>query len=112
MRFALIPVSLLALSACAVQMPDFRAGGMGPTEPAAAPVPQPTTSPISAKERFVAATEANGCVFNAANVGTIMSAAELSAGDLETILTDLVAEGRARPSGDAAFTITTPACIA
>jgi hypothetical protein len=112
MRYALIPVTFLALTACSIEMPDFRAGGMGATEPAAAPLAEPTTSPVSAKERFVAATEANGCVFNAANVGTIMSAAELSAGDLETILTDLVAEGRARPSGDAAFTITTPACIA
>jgi hypothetical protein len=110
MRYVLIPVSLLALTACSFDVPDFRAGVMGAAEPAAAP--EPTTSPVSAKERFVAATEANGCVFNADNVGTIMAAAELSAGDLENILTDLVNEGRATPSGDAAFRITTPACIA
>ena len=110
MRYALVPLSFLALTACSLEIPDFRAGGMAAAPEATQQAP--AASPISAKERFVAATEANGCVFNAANVGTIMAAAELSAGDLETILTELVSEGRARPSGDAAFTITTPACIA
>jgi len=109
MRYALIPVSLLALTACSLEMPDFREGGMGADTAAA---PEAPAAPISAKERFVAATEANGCVFNADNVATIMSAAELSAGDLENILTELVDEGRATPSGDAAFAITTPACVA
>lgn len=109
MRYALIPVSFLALSACAVTMPDFRpVGGVAAPEPAIAP--QAPVMPTSAKERFVAAAEANGCGLNAGNVTTVMAEAQLTSGDLETILTDLVAEGRATPVGDSAFRLTTPAC--
>ena len=109
MRFALIPVSLLALSACSLEIPDFRMGA--DAEPAAAPA-APAPNPLSAKERFVAAAEANGCVLNAGNVATVMSEAQLSAGDLENIMLTLVSEGRATPAGDSAFIITTPACAA
>ena len=108
MRFAVIPLSLVALSACSLEIPDFRAGGAGAD---AAPAAMETPSePISAKERFVAAAEANGCSLNADNVATVMTEAQLSAGDLENIMLALVAEGRATPAGDSAFTITTPAC--
>jgi len=109
MRIALIPASLLALSACSMEIPDFRGGADADAEPAAMDTP---ADPISAKERFVAAAEANGCSLNADNVATVMSEAQLSAGDLENIMLALVAEGRATPAGDAAFTITTPACAA
>lgn len=108
MRIALIPVSILALAACDMAIPDFRGGGTGAAAPAAAPVVPAT--PISAKDRFVAAAEANGCVLNAGNVATVMTEAQLSAGDLENIMLTLVSEGRAKPAGDSAFTITTPAC--
>lgn len=108
MRYALIAVSILALSACDLTIPDFRGGGN--TEVAAAPVVP--ASPVSAKERFVAAAEANGCVLNAGNVATVMTEAQLSAGDLENIMLSLVSEGRATPAGDSAFTITTANCAA
>ena len=108
MRYALIPASFLALAACDMTIPDFRGGGTGEVAPAAAPAAP--AAPVSAKERFVAAAEANGCVLNSGNVATVMTEAQLSAGDLENIMLTLVSEGRAVAAGDAAFTITTPAC--
>lgn len=107
MRYALIPVSLLALSACTMEIPDFRMGG---TEPEPASATEAPVTAISAKERFVAAAEANGCVLNADNVAKVMSEAQLSAGDLENIMLTLVSEGRAAPASDSAFTITTANC--
>ena len=110
MRFAVIPVSILALSACSIEIPDFRGGGADSApESAAADTP---VSPVSAKERFVAAAEANGCVLNADNVATVMEEAQLTAGDLENIMLALVDDGRATPASDSSFTITTPACAA
>ncbi len=110
MRFALIPVSFLALSACALEIPDFRGGGL--TAPAEEPVAAAPASPVSAKERFVAAAEANGCVLNADNVATVMNEAQLSTGDLQNILLSLSSEGRAVPAENDSFRLTTPACAA
>ena len=110
MRITLIPVSFLALSACALEIPDFR--GDGSATPPEATVPDTPAQPVSAKERFVAAAEANGCVLNATNVGAVMSEAQLSAGDLENILLALVSEGRAAPAEGDSFRITTANCVA
>lgn len=111
MRNTLIPLACLALSGCAVAIPDFRPMGTASPAPVVAPVaPVAPAAPMSAKERFVSAAEANGCVLNSGNISTVMTEAELTSGDLQTILPSLVDEGRASPAGGSAFAITTPAC--
>ena len=97
--------SLLGLAACAdpvvVRAPV----------PTIEPDPVPAPNPRSAKERFVAAVEANGCVMTAQNVRTIMDEATVGTGDLENIIVSLQAEGRAAPDG-ANIRVITDNCVA
>lgn len=99
-------VSFVALSACVVPIPL-----PGPVIDTPIPDPVPAPNPMSAKERFVAAVEANGCAMTSQNVVTIMDLATVGQGDLETIIVSLQAEGRAVADGDA-IRVITPTCTA
>ena len=109
MRRYFIPMTLIALAACDMPVPDMRPSAPVAAAPAAVEAPAPA-NPVSAKERFVAAAEANGCELNSNNVTTVMTEARLTAGDLQNIVLALVAEGRAVAADDSTFRITTPAC--
>ena len=102
-------LGFVALSACAVPIPDLR----GTPTPAVAPAPEvvaPVT-PLSAKERFVSLAEVNGCVVNADNSADILTGATLSQEDLARILSELQAEGRGRVAPDGqSFIVTAGAC--
>ena len=106
-------VSFLALSACAggFTIPDFRTSAPPPVvQPAPAPVV--AVNPLSAKERFVTATEQNGCVLNQSNSDVIMANATLSQQDLARVMSELKAEGRGRVSTDkAGFEIISSNCV-
>ncbi len=92
---------ILALSACATAVPVS-----APAPEAAAPA-----TPNSAKARFVAAAEANGCVVNEATSPAILAGATLSVEDLARIMTELRAEGRGEIAADGrSFRVTTGAC--
>ncbi|MEL6841353.1 MAG: hypothetical protein AAFP85_18870 [Pseudomonadota bacterium] len=99
--------SLIGLTACAVPVP---VGGPVVAVPVPAE-PEPAPNPQSAKERFVAAVEANGCVMTAGNVRTIMEQATVGTGDLENIIVALQAEGRAAADG-ANIRVITDTCVA
>ncbi len=87
--------AFVGLSACVVPVP------------APAPVPgadsvvqlDPAPNPMSAKERFVAAVEANGCVMTASNVPAILDQATVGTSELESIVVALTLEGRVAPDG-------------
>ncbi len=97
MKHYLAFIAFAAVSACAVPIP------LATTVPEVSPIPDPVpeVNPQSAKERFVAAVEANGCLMTSQNVVTIMDQAVVGQGDLETIIVSLQSEGRAVPDGDA-----------
>jgi len=111
-RFALIP-AFAALAACegGFDIPDFRPSGSEPaaSSPAAA---QPAPTVLTAKERLVAATEANGCIINITTIATIMSAATIGNDELPGLVTELENEGRIAPEGEDGLRLTTPACTA
>lgn len=94
----------VTLAACAAPMP-----GMAPA-PAAPEAAAPAT-PQTAKERFVVAAEANGCVVNESTAPAILSGATLSAQDLARIMDELRTEGRGEISPDGqSFRVTSGAC--
>jgi hypothetical protein len=104
----LILLSVLSVSACDLAIPDFR--GEPQVQPAAVVVP-PLVNPQSAKERFVSAAEANGCVVNSSTSAAILSSATLSVDDLGQIMQQLVTEGRGEIAADGqSFRVTTGAC--
>ena len=109
MRHLILPIALVAVAGCDMAVPDLRPSADSAPVTAAAPVP---AQPVSAKERFVSAAEANGCVLNADNVSAVMAEAQLSAGDLENILPSLVDEGRATLGENDSFRLTTANCVA
>lgn len=102
MKHHLALIAFAAVSGCAMPVP------VATTTPEVAPIsdPVPEVNPQSAKERFVAAVEANGCLMTSENVVTIMDQAVVGQGDLETIIVSLQSEGRAVPDGDAIRVIT------
>lgn len=76
-----------------------------------APAPAPVVNPQSATERFVRATEANGCEVNQMNSGAILARATLSVEDMARIMTELKADGRGDVAADGrSFRLTTGAC--
>ena len=92
---------ILALSACVSTV----------SVPATAPEAVAPVTPNSAKARFVAAAEANGCVVNEATSPAILAGATLSVEDLARIMTELRAEGRGEIAADGrSFLVTTGAC--
>ena len=103
--FCALTAAGLTLTACAVPM----------TMPAPDPAPEvmAPAAPMSAKSRFVAAAEANGCLVNAETAPAIMSDATLSQQDLARIMTELRAEGQGVIAADGqSFRVTTGACAA
>ena len=106
-RFAL-PAALL-LSGCSTVdgvIDRFRTSPEAATGASmAAPAPQ-----LTAKERFVAAAEASGCVINATTMAGIMANATISQAELPPIMVELEAEGRLVADGDAAARVVTEAC--
>ncbi len=99
-----LPVLAIAtLSACTIPITT--------RPPMTTPPPPVTVNPQSAKERFVQAAEANGCVVNAQTAPVILADATLSQEDLARIMTELKAEGRGGVAADGqSFTVTTGAC--
>ena len=79
------------------------------TDHRAAPTPMPAT--LTPKERLVAAIAANGCLLTAANVGTILTQAQLTQADLRTFTPELAAEGRAEVSAAGTIRVLTDTCI-
>jgi hypothetical protein len=101
----LTALSFVALSACAMPI-AVPAPSVAP-----APAPAPMVNPQSAKERFVAAAEANGCVVNQQTAGAILAVATLSQEDLARVMTELKAEGRGEIAPDGqSFIVTTGGC--
>ena len=94
----LVFVPFLALAACDGGIPDFRNFGGAP----AVEVP--------AKERLASAIEANGCVVNAGNIGTILTEAAVPSAESEALLTALATEGRLADGGDETLRLTAAAC--
>ncbi len=108
MKRSLIAVGCLTLAACADMTPPSGPVGAAPA-PVAPPVVEAT--PMSAKDRFVSAAQANGCVVNEATSPAILAGATLSVDDLARILTELQAEGKGAVSADGqSFQVTTGAC--
>lgn len=109
MKRSLVALGCLTLAACADMTPP---GGLGASAPAPTPEPvAPAATPMSAKERFVAAAEANGCVVNEATSPAILAGATLSVDDLARILTELQTEGKGTVAADGqSFQVTTGAC--
>jgi hypothetical protein len=105
----LILLSFVAVAACDFAIPDFR-GGAGPvTTPE--PVIAPVVNPQSAKERFVSAAAANGCVVNSTTSAAILSSATLSVDDMGQIMQQLVLEGRGEVAADGqSFRVTSGGC--
>ena len=94
----------LTLSGCGM----IPMGMMRPAPPAA-PTPMPAT--LAPKERLVAAIAANGCLLTAANVGPILTQAQISQAELRVITPELAAEGRAEVSGEGTIRVLTDTCI-
>jgi len=85
--------SFAALAACSggLELPDLRSGG----EAEAPDVMEAPTAALTAKERFIAAVEAEGCVLDANTINAVLANAQLSASDLAAAAGELEAEGRA-----------------
>lgn len=105
-------VSAIALlSACSggLEIPDLRPGGDAMSDDVSS-VEAPV---LTAKERLVAAVEAQGCVIDAGTINAVMANASLSSTDLAAAAGELEAEGRA--IGDQAtgsIRIISPGCPA
>ena len=113
MRRFTIPMTLIALAACDMPVPDMRPSAPVAAAPAAIEAPAPVATPMSAKERFVSAAVANGCVVNESNSATILAGATLSVEDLARIMSELKAEGRGEIAADGrSFRITSDGCTA
>ena len=111
MRFALIP-AFATLAACGdLTVPDFRNLGGG-SETTAVQAPTEVTVQLTAKERLVAAAEAQGCVISKDNAASVTTAASLSKEELEAALLDLVSEGLAVPNANQALELKTANCAA
>ena len=116
-RYLILPaVALLAACENGVAIPDFRGSGgddrgtFTPEATASAPVAE--AAPLVAKERLVAATEANGCVINITTIATIMQQAAVGNDELPGLVTELENEGRIAPEGTDGLRLTTPTCTA
>ena len=101
MRIAVLSLAL-TLSGCGMippRMSDHRA----------APTPMPAT--LTPKERLVAAIAANGCLLTGANVGTILTQAQMSSDEMKALTLELAAEGRAEVSAAGTIRVLTDTCI-
>jgi len=107
-RFVLIPI-FASLSACGdLAMPDFRNLGGSSAEPVmAAPAP---VVPLTARERLIVATEAQGCKINVDTVTIIMANANLNQNDLAQAVQQLESEGLAGIAGEGEVQLKTPNC--
>jgi len=101
-RFVLLP-AFAALAACSNGIPD----GLRPA-PSVAPAPEVVQ--LTATERLVTATEANGCIISPDTIGAIMSQASLSQDDVVRIVPQLAEQGRASVEGDATVRLTGGNC--
>ena len=80
--------------------------------PQATPTPVPQVMPQSAKQRFINAAAANGCIVNETNSATILASATLSVEDLARVMSELRAEGGGEIAADGrSFRVTTGACV-
>jgi len=67
---------------------------------------------LTAKERLIAAAEAQGCVISTDNAASVTTAASVSKEELEAALLALVSEGLAAPNADNALELKTANCAA
>jgi len=119
-RFLILP-AFAFLAACegSLAIPDFRGGGDGgglfrsaPSEDDAmemAGEPMSATTPLTAKDRLLAATEANGCVMSPETIPAISQEAIVGPAEIEAIILRLVEDGSLIPEGNA-FRANSPAC--
>ncbi len=118
MKRIVLLAAMTALAACegGFSIPDFRGSGgddrgtFRPDPVASDPVELP--APLVAKERLVAAIEANGCVFSTATATAILSTAAVGTDELGGLMTELEAEGRIVSEGSDALRIVSPTCTA
>ncbi len=82
---------------------------VGSVVPGVAPAPMPAV--LAPKERLVAAIAANGCLLTSANVGTILTQAQITEADLRVFTPELAAEGRAEVSAAGTIRVLTDTCI-
>jgi hypothetical protein len=95
----------VGVSACSVAPPVFF------PMPQAMPAPISQAVPQSAKQRFINAAAANGCIVNEANSALIIASATLSVEDLGRVMTELRAEGGGQIAADGrSFRVTSGAC--
>ena len=104
-----------ALSACSggFEMPDLRGAGEGVfgggSETAMADDMAPA---LTAKERLVAAVEAEGCLLDPTTINTVLANAQLSTTDLQAVVPELEAEGRIVGAGETSLRIVSANCPA
>jgi len=123
-RFLIIP-AFAALAACegGLAIPDFRGSGgedrgLFRTAPTASEAdvsetgPLTATTPLVAKDRLVAATEANGCVINVTTIANIMQEAAIGNDELAGIVTELETDGLIATEGTDGLRLQTPTCTA
>ena len=87
-------LSLVLVAACDMPQMPMASTDAADTTPVAA------AAPMTAKERFVASAESNGCVVSEATAPAILSGATLSEEDLARIMTELISEGRGNIAAD------------
>jgi hypothetical protein len=80
-----------------------------PLSPAPTPVGVAATQPPL--NRFVAAVEAEGCVFDQSNVGAVLLRANLTQAELPPIIADLEAQGRIETPSPTQLRILSDNCI-
>ncbi|SEW01828.1 hypothetical protein SAMN04488515_0672 [Cognatiyoonia koreensis] len=102
-RYAILP-AFVAISACTNGIP---AGISGPAPSVA---PAPAVVQLTAEQRLINATEANGCVINPDTIGPIMAQASVSQDDVVQIVPQLAAAGRATVDGDSTVRLTGGNC--
>jgi hypothetical protein len=103
-------VAALTLAACSSNGTVIaRLGNDMPANPVTQATVQPAV--LTAKERLVAAIEANNCSLTADNVGAVLSQATISREELVQLTPQLQAEGRVETSGNGSIHVLSDRCI-
>ncbi|SHG80568.1 hypothetical protein SAMN05444003_1011 [Cognatiyoonia sediminum] len=103
-----------ALSACSggLEVPDLRGAGEGLFGSGSDAAVEDAAPALTAKERLVAAVEAQGCVIDPTTINAVLASAQLSTDDLQTVVPELEAEGRIVGAGETALRIVSANCPA
>jgi hypothetical protein len=103
LRLTLVLVAAAALSGCGVM--DRMTGGGAST------IAAPPPAELSPTDRAIAAIEENGCTLTAANLSSVLIAANLTQAEFAAIQQDLAASGRLEVTADGAVRVLSDRCI-